>query len=90
MPITPFLQHRPFDPETIQAMSGAFTDACKALGLAPDHTDPITELVARHIIELAQRGIRTNPHQGHASSAHNARIQSQSAISRCSWRLHTF
>ena len=40
-------------------MSGAFTDACKALGLAPDHTDPITELVARHIIELAQRGIRT-------------------------------
>jgi hypothetical protein len=59
MPITPFLQHRPFDPETIQAMSGAFTDACKALGLAPDHTDPITELVARHIIELAQRGIRT-------------------------------
>ena len=58
MPITALLQHQPFDPETIEAMSGAFTDACKALGLAQDRTDPITELVARHIIELARRGIR--------------------------------
>jgi len=32
--------------------------ATKALGLV-DRTDPITELVARHIIKLAQSGIRT-------------------------------
>jgi hypothetical protein len=59
MPITPFLRDRAFDPETIAAMSAAFTEACAALGLA-DRTDPITELVARHIIELAQTGVRTS------------------------------
>ena len=58
MPITPFLRNQAFEPDVIADMSVAFTDACKTLGLI-DRTDPITEVVARHIIELAQRGIRT-------------------------------
>lgn len=58
MPIRPFLAGQAFDPNTIKAMSAAFTDARETLGLA-DRDDPITRLVASHIIELAQRGIRT-------------------------------
>ncbi len=57
MPITPFLRHQAFDPETIEVMSAVFVKACASLGLA-DRTDPITELVARRIIEAAQRGLR--------------------------------
>jgi hypothetical protein len=56
--IIPFLRGRAaFDPETVEAMSGAFTDACNALGLK-DGADQVTELLAKHIIELALRGIR--------------------------------
>ena len=59
MPITPFLHNQAFDPETIQVMSSAFTKVCASLGLS-DRSDPITELLARHIIKAAQRGIRTD------------------------------
>ena len=38
-------------------MSAAFVNACKALGLS-DRADKVTEIVALHVIELAQRGIR--------------------------------
>jgi hypothetical protein len=58
MPIRPFLAGQPFDPDTIEAMSAAFTDACATLGLA-DRDDPITRVVSEHIIQLAQRGVRT-------------------------------
>jgi hypothetical protein len=56
MPITPFLRNQAFDPEQIAAMSTAFTNACNALGLT-DRTDKLTEIVAQHVIELAQRGV---------------------------------
>jgi hypothetical protein len=58
MPITPYLRNEAFEPDVIEEMSAAFTDACKTLGLI-DRADPLTEIVARRIIELAQRGIRT-------------------------------
>jgi hypothetical protein len=58
MPVTPFLCGQAFDPETVEAMGGAFTEACRALGLV-DRADKPAELVAKRIIELAQRGIRT-------------------------------
>ncbi len=58
MPITLFLQNQAFDPEIIEDMSAAFTDACTTLGLV-DRADPLTEIVAQRIIQLAQRGIRT-------------------------------
>lgn len=59
MPITPFLHSQAFDPETIEVMSLAFTKACASLGLT-DRADPITELLAKHIIKAAQRGIRND------------------------------
>jgi hypothetical protein len=58
MPITAFLHNQAFEPELIEAMSAAFTEACSTLGLA-DRTDPITEIVARKVIEAAQCGLRT-------------------------------
>jgi hypothetical protein len=58
MPIRPFLSGHAFDQESIDAMSAAFIRACKTLGLA-DQDDPMAPLVARHIVELAQRGVRT-------------------------------
>ena len=57
MPITPLLVGGPFQPEDIEKMSEAFVVTCEKLRLT-DCTDPITELVARKIIEFAQSGIR--------------------------------
>jgi hypothetical protein len=59
MPITPFLNGQAFDPDTVEAMGKAFVSTCEALGLS-DRTDPLAELIAKKIIELAQRGLR-NP-----------------------------
>lgn len=57
MPIRPFLAGQAFEPEIIQQMSAAFAGACKALQLEL-RDDPATRLVARTIIELAERGLR--------------------------------
>jgi hypothetical protein len=51
MPLRHLLQGSVFGPETIEVMSAAYE------GLA-DRTDPITQLVAKKIIELAERGER--------------------------------
>jgi len=37
-------------------MGNAFRSACEALGLA-NRTDQLTEMVARYIVGLAQRGV---------------------------------
>ena len=58
MPITSFLCDQVFDPETVEAMGAAFNDALKTLGLV-DRADKSTEFVAKRVIELARRGIRT-------------------------------
>ena len=58
MPITPFLAGRTFELEQIAVVSAAFADTCKALGLSEaDH--PLTPLVARHVMGLGQRGVKT-------------------------------
>jgi len=57
MPITPFLTGQPFDPEVVRAMSVAFEEVCKSLGLRAG-PDPASEVVAKKIIALAQRGVR--------------------------------
>ncbi len=55
MPITPYLPSRVFEPETVKAMGIAFEKACQRLG--PAHTqDAATEIVAKVVIELAERG----------------------------------
>jgi hypothetical protein len=56
MPSSPFLRLDAFDQIDIDAMGKAYSDACAALGLR-DKADQLTELVASHIIDLAQRGI---------------------------------
>jgi hypothetical protein len=58
MPITPFLRGHAFDPDTLKNMGDAFTQACAELGLN-GREDRLTEMVARHIIDLAQRGVQT-------------------------------
>jgi hypothetical protein len=57
LPITPFLAHPAFEPETIENMSAAFVAACDALHLKIGD-DPVTRFVAEKVIELAQRGVR--------------------------------
>jgi hypothetical protein len=58
MPIRPFLSGQAFDPETIQAMSDGFASVCSGLGLV-ERDDPATQLLARRIIDHAQRGVRS-------------------------------
>ena len=57
MQITPFLAGQPFEPEVVRAMSAAFDKICKSLQLTGG-SDPASEIVAKKIIELAQRGVR--------------------------------
>jgi hypothetical protein len=57
MPITPILIGEPFEPEDIRKMSEALGVACAKLRLA-ERADPLTEMVARKIIEFRQRGVR--------------------------------
>jgi hypothetical protein len=57
VPIRPFLAGQAFEPEMLQQMSAAFVKACEALRLEI-RDDPATRLVARTIIDLAQRGLR--------------------------------
>jgi hypothetical protein len=59
VPIIPLLQGRAFGPEDIKVMSTAFKGALNALGLM-DRADPLNELVAKKIIEIAKTGER-NP-----------------------------
>jgi hypothetical protein len=57
VPIRPFLAGQAFEPELIQQMSAAFVRTCEALRLEVID-DPATRLVAKTIIELAERGFR--------------------------------
>ncbi len=57
MPLRHLLQGSAFDPDTIEVISAAYEGVCKTLGLV-DRTDPLTQLVAKKILELAERGER--------------------------------
>ena len=57
MSIRPFLSSQAFDPETIAKMSEALQSVCDTLSIKVVD-DAATRLVARKIIELAQRGVR--------------------------------
>jgi hypothetical protein len=57
MPIRPFLENQAFQPDIIRQMSLALESVCEKLQLNLTD-DPATRLVARKIIELAQRGVR--------------------------------
>jgi hypothetical protein len=55
MPLAPYLSEGSFDPPAIDAMSAAYRAACASLGLV-DRTDPLNEIVARKVIEIAGTG----------------------------------
>jgi hypothetical protein len=57
MPIYRLLQNMPMGPEDIRRLTTAFEQALRTLGIV-DRGDPLAELVARKIIEIAQTGIR--------------------------------
>jgi hypothetical protein len=55
MPINALLQNQAFGPNEIRVLVSAFEDTLRELRLV-DRNDPITEMVAKKIIELAQEG----------------------------------
>ena len=55
MPITRFLQTSTFNSEQIQELVAAYESALASLNLT-DRTDPLTELIAKAIIECAKPG----------------------------------
>jgi hypothetical protein len=58
MPLYRLLQNQAFDPLQIEAMAYAFEAVCQERKLRPLQDDPQRELVAKKVIELAQRGER--------------------------------
>jgi hypothetical protein len=57
MPILRILQNSPLRPEDIRILVAAYERTLQALGLK-DRSDPITEIVAKKIIEIGQTGLR--------------------------------
>ena len=57
MPLTPYLREAVFDPKAIEAMTAAFEAVCDSFKLL-NRDDPITEIVARKVIEVAGTGER--------------------------------
>ena len=54
MPITRLLQTSTFNPEQVQELVAAYESALASLNLT-DRTDPLTELVAKAIMECAKK-----------------------------------
>jgi hypothetical protein len=63
MAIYRFLQNAAFAPEDIAPLVAAYEDCLRTLKLS-DRSDPITEIVAKKIIEIAQTGIRDSARLG--------------------------
>jgi hypothetical protein len=51
------LQGSAFAPEDVDRLTAAYEAALKALRLS-NRADPVTEIVAKRIIEIAQTGVR--------------------------------
>ena len=58
MAIRRYLDDLCFDEETVRLMGLAFEMALASLRFTPGHADPLRELIARNIIELAHAGER--------------------------------
>ncbi len=57
MAILRLLQNSPLGPEEISRLVAGYEQTLQALGLK-DRSDPITQLVAKTIIEVSQTGVR--------------------------------
>lgn len=51
------LQNSPLGPEEITRLSSAYEQALRTIGVQ-DRNDPLTELIARKIIEVGQTGLK--------------------------------
>jgi len=56
MPIYRLLKNSPFGPEDIAVLTDAYERTLRKLSLV-DRNDPLTEIVAKKVIELGQRGV---------------------------------
>ena len=56
MAIYSLFRNKPFEPEAISVLTGAYTDVCRTLGLR-DGDRAETDVVAKKVIEFAQRGV---------------------------------
>ena len=57
MPLYRMLNEAAFDPDAVKVLTTAYEDVLATLGLER-RTDPLTEMIARNIIEHARRGER--------------------------------
>jgi hypothetical protein len=57
MAIYRILQNSPLGPEDIENLVSAYEQALSELGLK-DRNDPLTEMIAKKIIEIGQTGVR--------------------------------
>jgi hypothetical protein len=56
MAIYCLFRNKPFEPEAISVLTGAYADVCRALGLG-DGDRGKSDVVAKKVIEFAQRGV---------------------------------
>jgi hypothetical protein len=56
-PFTELLQNLPMGPEQISRLSEAYEQTLRTLSLV-DRNDPITEMIAKKIIEIGQTGVK--------------------------------
>lgn len=63
MPLTRYLKEAVFEPKAIEIMNTAFAAVCQSLQLA-HQDDPMTQIVARKVIDVARLGER-NPKRIH-------------------------
>ncbi len=56
MPIRQLLERSAFPPEEVERIAAAYEAALRKLGLV-DRNDPVTEIVAKKVIQLARAGI---------------------------------
>jgi hypothetical protein len=57
MPIYRLLQNQPIGPEETSRLVAAYEQALRGIGLV-DRNDPLAEIVAKKVIEIAQSGVR--------------------------------
>lgn len=57
MPIYRLLQNLPMGPEEVNRMTTAFEKALHTVGIK-DRNDPMAEMIAKKIVEIAQTGVR--------------------------------
>ena len=57
MPVKRLLAGNQLEPEEVEILTAAFNRALRSLGLV-DRNDPLTELIAREVIEIGATGVR--------------------------------